>query len=413
MSTSSFRKGGGVLAIAVLTQLAACADPTGTGPVAPGAPVAHRTHAKRPVPASVEWNEVARSVVARNRASVFVAFRTFSTVSAAQLAALRAAERAPSHGRKHEEPSRRAAIAAASAVALSYVFPNEATTMETLVRQQVGSAEWLEPRRVDAEAGEALGRQAGAAAVERAKTDGYTDPWTGTIPTGPGRWFSSTTPPTPPLGATLVDARTWFLESPSQFRPAPPPAFGSPEFLADLAEVRQISDTRTRAQDSIAKFWAFGAGTYTPPGYWNEQATTLVVSHRLDERRAVRLLARLNMVAMDAIIASNDAKYAYWLLRPSQADPAITLSMALPNFPAYPSNHATISAAMAEVIAAAFPTEAERLRAGADEAALSRVYGGIHYRFDGEAGLELGRAVARYGMKSKLRDAVLELNLDR
>ena len=218
-------------------------------------------------------------------------------------------------------------------------------------------------------------------------------------------WFSSATPPAPPAGASTADARTWFLTSPGQFRPPPPPAFGSPEFLAALAEVRQISDTRTREQDSIAKFWAMGAGTHTPPGYWNEQAATLALRQAFGEARAARLFAMLNMVAVDAIIASNDAKLTYWLLRPSQADPAITLSITpLPNFPAYPSNHATISAAMAEVIAATFPKEARSLRAAADQAALSRVYGGIHYRFDGDAGLALGRQVARYALRH--RDAL-------
>jgi hypothetical protein len=196
----------------------------------------------------------------------------------------------------------------------------------------------------------------------------------------------------------IGDARTWFLTSSDQFRPPPPPEFGSPEFVAALAEVRQISDTRTAEQDSIAKFWGMGAGTFTPPGYWNLEASTLAVEHRMNERRATQLLALLNMVAMDAIIASHDAKYEYWLIRPSQADPAITLSLALPNFPAYPSNHATISAAMTEVLAKTFPREAERLRAAADEAALSRVLGGIHYNFDGTAGLALGRRIARWVM---------------
>ena len=396
MSISPFRKGGGLLAVVLLAT--ACSDPTGTAPAVPRSPVAHRTHANRPVPASIEWNEVARGFVAKNRSSVFVAFRTYALTSVAQLEALRAAERA--------HASRRAAIAAASAVVLTYVYSADGPTLEALVRQQVDSPDWVERHGGDAAEGEALGRAAGAAVVERAKSDGYTDAWTGSVPTGEGKWFSSTTPPTPPLGATLVDARPWLLRSVDQFRPAPPPAFGSPKFLADLAEVRRISDTRTREQDSIAKFWAFGAGTYTPPGYWNEEATTLARAAHWNERRTVGLLALMNMVAMDAIIASNDAKYTYWLLRPSQADPAITLSMALPNFPAYPSNHATISAAMAEVIAAAFPREAERLRAAADQAALSRVYGGIHYRFDGEAGLALGRKVARYGLKAKLRDLV-------
>jgi hypothetical protein len=251
---------------------------------------------------------------------------------------------------------------------------------------------------VDAAKGEEIGRRVGAELVALAKTDGYSDPWTGTVPTGPGMWSSATTPPTSPGGASIADARTWFLTSNDQFRPPPPPEFGSPEFLESLAEVRQISDTRTAEQDSIARFWGMGAGTFTPPGYWNLEASTLAVSRRMTEQRAAELLALLNMVGMDAIIASNDAKYEYWLIRPSQADPAISLVLGLPNFPAYPSNHATISAAMAEVLAKTFPGEAKRLRADADEAALSRVYGGIHYDFDGTAGLELGRRIAHWAM---------------
>lgn len=394
--TTSFRTAAVALA-AVL--LAACTDPTASGrPVAPDAPSQTREQASRPVPASIEWNAVARDLVARNRSSVFVAFRVYALTSVVQRDALDAAEGART-ARGARPASGRAAIASASAAVLSSLYPGEATFLEGLVRQQVASPEWIEGR-TDAAAGEALGRAAAAAVVEHARTDGYADAWTGSLPTpGEGVWFSSTAPPTAPLGASLTDARPWLLKSVAQFRPAPPPAFGSPAFLADLVEVRQVSDTRTREQDSIAKFWAFGAGTYTPPGYWNAEASRLAVERRLDERRAVKMLALLNMVGMDAIIASNDAKYEYWLLRPSQADPAITTSVPLPNFPAYPSNHATISAAMSEIIAATFPRERRRLRAAADQAALSRVYGGIHFRFDGDAGLALGRKIARYALK--------------
>jgi membrane-associated phospholipid phosphatase len=393
MSSWYSQRVGGTLAAILLT---ACADPTGSSPAASGAPSRSQAPAGGQAPASVEWNGIARDAVARNRSNVFVAFRTYATVSVAQLEAVRAAEQGSSHG---DKASRRAAVAAASAVALCYVYPADCTTFEGFVRDQVASEGWLERDGIDAETGEAMGRAAGAAVVERAKTDGYFDPWAGTAPTGPGIWSTSTTPPTAPTGAALGDARTFFLTSGGQFRPPPPPAFGSPEFTAALAEVRQISDTRTPAQDSIARFWGMGAGSFTPPGYWNLEASTLALRYSLNERRAARLLALLNMVAMDAIIASHEAKYFYWLIRPSQADPAITLSLPLPNFPAYPSNHATISAAMAEVLAAAFPSHADRLRAAADEAALSRVYGGIHYRFDGTAGLTLGRQVARWALE--------------
>jgi membrane-associated phospholipid phosphatase len=380
--------------------LASCADATGSSPAA-GRPAEASARERGLTAASIEWNQVARDLVARNRSSTFVAFRVYATVSDAQIRAVVAAEGASRPGRY---VSRRAAVAAASAAALTYLHPGDSAYVDSLLRARIASRDWLEHGRVDAEAGEAVGRAAGAAAVERAKGDGYSAPWTGTIPTGPGMWYSGATPPAPPAGATIGGARTFFLVRGDQFRPSPPPAFGSPEFVAATAEVRAISDGRTVAQDSIAKFWALGAGTHTPPGYWNAELATMMTRERFGERAAAGMLALLNLVAYDAIVASHEAKYHYWLLRPSQADPGITLSMALPNFPSYPSNHATISAAMADVIAAAFPGHAARVRALADEAALSRVYGGIHYRFDGETGLALGRRIAAYAIEKAARE---------
>ena len=214
------------------------------------------------------------------------------------------------------------------------------------------------------------------------------------MPTGPGKWFSATAP----VGATVGQAKTYFLTSGNQFRPAPPPAFDSPAFAAALAEVRQISDTRTQEQRDIAVFWNLPAGTHQPPGYWNELASTLAVEKRLNERETAHTMALMNMVSYDAIVASHEAKYFYWLIRPSQADAGIVLAIGLPNFPSYPSNHAAISAGMARVLGDRFPSEKVRLDSLADEAALSRVLGGIHYRFDGEAGLTLGRTVAAWGL---------------
>jgi membrane-associated phospholipid phosphatase len=80
------------------------------------------------------------------------------------------------------------------------------------------------------------------------------------------------------------------------------------------------------------------------------------------------------------------------------ADPSITLAIGLPNFPSYPSNHSTISAAMAAVLGAELPAERARLSRLADQAAISRVYGGIHYGFDCTAGLALGRRVAAWAL---------------
>jgi membrane-associated phospholipid phosphatase len=98
----------------------------------------------------------------------------------------------------------------------------------------------------------------------------------------------------------------------------------------------------------------------------------------------------------DAYIACWDAKYHYWTIRPEQADPSITrpFGVALPNFPAYPSGHACAAGAAEAVLTDAVPAASGEVREAAWEMAESRLWGGVHYRFDNDAGLDLGRAVA-------------------
>ena len=345
--------------------------------------------------AAVYWNGVARALVAKTNSNAFQGIRGYAVVSVAQYNAAIAAEKEKDRA---VHPSIRAAIGSASVVALSYLYPGEAQSLESLLDAFLAAESSPESPNQDPVTGENIGREVASAVVERAKSDRFFDPWTGTIPTGPGYWYSAT----PPTGAGFGQAKTYFLLSGNQFRPAPPPAFGSPAFNAALAEVRHFSDTRTQAQDASAKFWNLPPGTYTPSGYWNDEASTLAVKYHLNERKTAHLMALMNMVSFDAVVASHEAKYFYWLLRPSQADAAITLPIGLPNFPSYPSNHAAISAGMARVLGATFPAEKARLDALALDAALSRIVGGIHYRFDGDAGVQLGRRVAAWALE---RDA--------
>jgi membrane-associated phospholipid phosphatase len=100
------------------------------------------------------------------------------------------------------------------------------------------------------------------------------------------------------------------------------------------------------------------------------------------------------MAGFDASIGCFDAKFAYWLVRPSTVDPAITLAVPLPNHPSYISGHSCNTASYAAVFADAFPSERGQLDAMVEEAGLSRIYGGLHYRFDCVAGQVLGRQVA-------------------
>jgi len=102
----------------------------------------------------------------------------------------------------------------------------------------------------------------------------------------------------------------------------------------------------------------------------------------------------------DAGIGCWDAKLFYWLVRPWKADPLITTTAAVgkPNHPSYPSGHSCLSSSGAEVISTFFPEQRAQLAAMVEEAGLSRMYGGIHYRFDIDAGQALGRNVARFAI---------------
>lgn len=346
--------------------------------------------------AAVHWNEVARQMVIAHRSPAPFAIRAYALVSLAQYNAAIAAEKGKA-GKSH--PSLHAAIAGASVGTLAYLYPAQAAALESRLADFLASPLWPGERHRDAAAGVGIGRAVAAQVVERAQNDNFFVPGTLTPPVGPCFWFSAA----PAVGAFWGQARTFFLLSGDQFRPPPPPACDSPEFLTDLAEVRQISDTRTPEQAANAIFWDAPVGTHTPPGHWNAEGAALAVKYRLNERRAAHMFALINMVAFDAIVASHEAKYHYWLLRPTMADPAITLAIGLPNFPSYPSNHAAISAGMARILGHIFPAERARLEALAEEAALSRVLGGIHYRFDGEAGLELGRQIAAWALAHDVR----------
>jgi membrane-associated phospholipid phosphatase len=290
----------------------------------------------------------------------------------------------------------RASLAAASAgaavVVLKQFYPADATTLEEEIAAQRAGPRWPGDAQADFARGEAIGRQIAADVLQLAATDnfGATDP--GTPPVGPGYWISS--------GAPIVrggyGARPFFLDYGGELLSPPPPAFGSAEYLAALAEIREFSDMRTQEQLDVARKWVPFSGPI-----FDLIATDLIVKYRRNELDAARILAYANTAAYDAIIGCFYTKFHYWFIRPSQADPAITLPVGLPNHPSYPSAHSCETGAFQGVLGAEFPSERATLAALAAEASASRYYAGLHYRFDGEAGLALGRAAARLALQRK------------
>ena len=217
------------------------------------------------------------------------------------------------------------------------------------------------------------------------------------------------------------------IESANQFRPGPPPALSSDVYADAFNEIKSVgmlnSTTATPEQKQIGLFWNGAI-----QNYWNEIAQTLALDHNLSTAPTARLFALLNLAAADSVIAFYDAKYTYNFWRPVTAireastaiNPATTPD---PNWlpqstntapdPSYPGAHAAISHAAAVVLTEFFDSDnfnqgvtSETLPGVlrsfktisdiAAEATLSRVLAGQHFRFDENAGSELGSKVGEF-----------------
>ena len=288
-------------------------------------------------------------------------------------------------------PSEHAVVAAAASTILAYLYPADAQIFFDAAREDsytrvLAGVQYPS----DVTAGFALGTLVAQRVIERARADGSDAVWTGTVPAGPGKW--SGTNPQEPLAGTW---KTWVLTSGSQFRPGPPPAFDSVQEVMELAEVKNFPRGLTGpafATNARAFYWQSFDGGFLD---WYVIAGKRVFEQHLDKNqpRVARIYALMSVAHYDGFIAVFDAKYTYWAIRPFQLDPTIGTLFPTPPHPSYPSAHSSASAAITEVMAYAFPREGAATRARATEAGNSRLWAGIHFRSDLDAGLALGRSV--------------------
>lgn len=248
---------------------------------------------------------------------------------------------------------------------------------------------------------------------------------------GPGLWQS-----TPPQGMAYLLPQWAFVEpftmpTTWHFRPLGPPALDSLQYADDYNEVRAfgaaVGSVRSAEQEHIALFWADGAGTETPPGHWNTIAQDVARRAGNTVVQNARLFALLNLAMADAAIYAWDAKYFFNSWRPLTAirngdddgnadtvgDPGWNSLLVNPPFPDYVSGHSAFSGAAAIVLATFYGTDQFAFETGSDilpaitrqfssfsaaaaEAAASRLYGGIHFRFAIEDGLTGGAAIGEW-----------------
>lgn len=215
------------------------------------------------------------------------------------------------------------------------------------------------------------------------------------------------------------EVRPFFLQRWNECTIPEPPPYSTDTASALYRDAREVYDIKaalTPEQHAIALYWADNPGeTGTPAGHWVAIASQMISERQLSAPQAARLFVATAMAQSDAFVAAWGYKFEYNLLRPRAyirrlIDPSWEPGIPTPPFPEYPAGHSTQSTAAAGVVASMLGdtpfTDSTSIAIGhsarqfasfteaADEAGMSRLYGGIHFRAGNEAGRVLGRCIA-------------------
>ena len=370
----------------------------------------------------IEWNQLAQATVPASTGPLAV--RQFAVLHAAMFDAANSIERryTPFHVQVQSSSgaSPEAAVAQAAHDVLVALVPGDgpraqydAALAATLSR--------LPPGR--AAQGVAVGRAAASHVLAWRASDGIFGPAVPySLPPIAGLWQPAV-PGVPPGLTQLPTATPFTLQTNTQFMVARHPELNSPRYAADFEEVKTVgasgSVTRTPTQTQTALLFA---GTITSTNIfmmWNNVARDATYSQRLSLLDSARLFAFVNASMIDSLLSTQTAKFSYGLWRPitairnaatdenaaTTADPGWTALIGTPPYPSYPGNMAGIGACAALALEHGLGTDqvpfavtwigsggngnVTRQYASfsqlAQEEADSRIYGGIHFRFDNEA----------------------------
>jgi hypothetical protein len=377
----------------------------------------------------LRWNQVLLETIRRDATAPPLASRNMAIVQASVADAVNAINGTPAYMVSMAAPSGasvEAAVAGAAHQALVRLYPGQQAQLDAELADALSTI----PDGQSKTDGMALGQSVADAISARRQSDGWNTFVDFQPQDGPGQWRP--TPPMfeDPLTPQWANLQPFVMTSPDQFRPPGPPALESSAYSAAVNEIeslgRATGSTRTPEQTHIARFWADGSGTYTPPGHWNLIAEQAALQHGNGLADDARLFAQLDFALADAAIVAWDAKFHYTFWRPItaireaatadnpnvQPDPTWTPLIVTPPFPEYISGHSTFSGTAATILTAEFGDNVSvdttslslpgvvrsfaNFQAAADEAGRSRVYGGIHYQFSNQDGLAAGRALGQF-----------------
>jgi hypothetical protein len=377
-----------------------------------------------------EWNEKALACTLTAKQPSYVAARTMAMVHVAMFDAVNSIE----HGYtpykvKASAPSGSSAEAAAIAAAhtvLLKLFPDQSKDLDGAYAASLAKV----PEESGRAAGVAVGEKVAGEIISLRANDGADAPNQYRPVTAPGAYVATAVP----VGSQWPGVTPWLMKRASQFRPGPPPPLTSQEWAQDYNEMKdwggKKSALRTAEQTEMGRFW----GMVGPPS-WDPIVRQLAATPGRTLLQNARLFALVEMAAADTYIAVFDAKYTYNFWRPITAirngdldgnDQTARVAdweplIETPLHPEYPCAHCINSGAVATVLESEFgdgltpglsmtsstaPGVVRKwssIREWADEVAVARIYGGLHYRNSTVVGKAMGKSIGQLAVNSYLR----------
>ena len=386
----------------------------------------------------LQWNALTLDIIRTEKTSPPMAARNLAMVHTAIYDAVNGIS--PKYGAYRVKlPAPKAASIEAAAIAaahqiLSQLYPKQSERLNTALTESLQTIATNPAKDQGIEFGKAVANQI----LTWRQNDGSTTEVKYTPIDQPGYWQPVPPDFKPASMPHWKNVQPFAMSKASGYRRGKPLQLSSAKYAEEFNTTKELgakdSKIRTEDQTAIAKFWLDGAGTLTPPGHWNQIAADIATRQKKTLKENARLFALLNIALADASIIDSDHKYTFSRWRPitgilqadkddnpqTTADPNWTPLLNTPSSPAYVSGHSTFGGAADVVLTKLFgdninfqaiadpatnlsPRSFKSFTKAADEAGMSRVYGGAHWLSDSRDGLMAGRKLGNYVIQNFLR----------
>jgi membrane-associated phospholipid phosphatase len=347
--------------------------------------------------AVVSWNQMMTAISSQKNIPAPYLARDYALMHVAIYDAL--LQSTNNNNTTNKKSAEVAIVAGAAAEVLAYLYPENSASIAALEEQQLTHIAGHDTSQIFD--GRTIGHDVGKKIIAYAETGNNNSSneewwWNEKMPSGPEKWSG-----TNPTASSFGYEKTYILSSGAEFQPPPPYPFGSAKDLADVQAVIEAAHSRTPQQIAIVHKW----GDLPPTTIWNNMLNERIENYNLTIFESARASAYLNTAMHDSFVSCWYTKFTYWTARPYQriSDPEFTTVIPTPNFPSYTSAHAAVSSTAAVILGQLFQEEASHFLSQAQEAAISRLWAGIHFPQDNDNGFAVGQQIGKEYISDMLK----------